>query len=153
MFLDGNFTALKNRIDLIKRIIKMQKKYKLKISFTQGFDIRLIDEEFSNYVCQINHDKAIYIAYDEMKNKSIIENNIKYLTRHFKDFRKIMCYVLIGYNTTKEEDYYRVMKLVELGVSPFVMSYNKFETYQRNFARWVNHKAIFRSVKWENYKC
>jgi hypothetical protein len=32
------------------------------------------------------------------------------------------------------------------------MPYNKSNKYQKNFARWVNHKAIFKSVEWEDYK-
>ena len=32
------------------------------------------------------------------------------------------------------------------------MPYNKFDKYQKNFSRWVNHRAIFNSVKWEDYK-
>ena len=42
-------------------------------------------------------------------------------------------------------------KLRELGVSPFVMPFNKSDNYQKRFARWVNHKAIFKSTKWEDY--
>jgi hypothetical protein len=64
----------------------------------------------------------------------------------------MFCYVLIGYNTTESEDMDRVELLRNLGVNPFVMPYNKANNYQKKFARWVNHKAIFKSVKWENYK-
>ena len=31
------------------------------------------------------------------------------------------------------------------------MPYNKFDDYQKRFARWVNHRAIFKTVKWEDY--
>jgi len=34
---------------------------------------------------------------------------------------------------------------------PFVMPYDKENIYQKRFTRWVNHKAIFNSVKWEDY--
>lgn len=63
-----------------------------------------------------------------------------------------MFYVLIGFDTTPEEDLYRVEVLRGLNISPFVMPFNRKDKYQRNFARWVNHKAIFNSVKWEEYK-
>ena len=65
---------------------------------------------------------------------------------------KMMCYVLIGFNSTEAEDLYRVEVLRGLGIDPFVMPYNKNDLYQRSFARWVNHKAIFKKVKWEDYK-
>lgn len=67
--------------------------------------------------------------------------------------RKLMCYVLIGYwYKTEGGDLYRVEALRELGISPFVMPFDKSDPYQRAFARWVNHKAIFNKVKWEDYR-
>jgi hypothetical protein len=63
-----------------------------------------------------------------------------------------MCYVLIGFDSTPEEDLYRVETLRGLGIDPFVMPFNKKDKYQRDFARWVNHKAIFKSVPWKEYK-
>ena len=32
------------------------------------------------------------------------------------------------------------------------MPFNKFDKYQKDFSRWVNHKAIFKSVAWKDYK-
>jgi hypothetical protein len=58
---------------------------------------------------------------------------------------------LVGFNSTPAEDLYRVETLRGLGVNPFVMPFNKQDRYQRRFARWVNHKAIFKSVSWEAY--
>ena len=66
--------------------------------------------------------------------------------------RDIMCYVLIGYKDNPKEDLRRVETLRQMGISPFVMPYDKTDHYQRRFARWVNHKAIFKSVKWEDYR-
>ena len=64
---------------------------------------------------------------------------------------KLSFYVLIGFNTTQEEDLYRVELLRGLGVDPFVMPYNRNELYQRRLARYVNHKAIFKSIAWDKY--
>ena len=47
---------------------------------------------------------------------------------------------------------HRIMKLRAYGCNPYVMPYNKNDLYQKKLARWVNHKAIFKSVKWEDYK-
>ena len=72
------------------------------------------------------------------------------MIKHVKPY-KIMCYVLIGYWSTPEQDLYRIEKLRELKIDPFVMPYNKSDPYQKRFARWVNHKAIFKTVKWIDY--
>jgi hypothetical protein len=60
--------------------------------------------------------------------------------------------LLIGYDSTPEEDLYRVEVLRGLKVNPFVMPYDKHNDYQRKFARWVNQKAIFKTVSWHEYK-
>ena len=63
-----------------------------------------------------------------------------------------MCYVLIGYWSTPEEDMFRIEKLREMRIDPFVMPYDKSDPYQRAFARWVNFKAIFKSIPWSCYR-
>ena len=62
-----------------------------------------------------------------------------------------MIYVLIGFDSTPKEDIYRVDKLREMRLDPFVMPFNRRDPYQRDFARWVNHKAIFKTVAWNEY--
>lgn len=55
-------------------------------------------------------------------------------------------------NSTRAEDMRRVVTIRDLGVSPFVMKYNKDEPYQRAFAGWVNKAQIFNTVSWKDYK-
>ena len=72
---------------------------------------------------------------------------------------------------TKEEDLIRINKLTELKIDPFVMPYKsysgesdlelskkcgfssvkEYKRYLKDFARWVNHKAIFRTVSFDDY--
>jgi hypothetical protein len=60
-------------------------------------------------------------------------------------------FVLIGYDTTEEQDLHRVRMLKGLGCDPYAMPYDKSDPYQRRFCRWVNHRAVFQSVEWEDY--
>lgn len=63
-----------------------------------------------------------------------------------------MCYVLIGFWSTPEEDLMRVQHLWDdYKIHPFVMPYNKFNRYQKDFARWCNNKVIFKSCTWDEY--
>ena len=63
-----------------------------------------------------------------------------------------MCYVLIGYWSDPDEDLYRVMHLWdEYKIHAFAMPYNKFDRYQKDFARWCNNKIIFKSCSWSEY--
>lgn len=64
-----------------------------------------------------------------------------------------MCYVLVGYWSTPEEDLQRVMHLNDkYGIDAFIMPYDKFDNYQLNFARWCNNKSLFRTRTWQQYQ-
>ena len=141
--LDNNFFANPEWQESIKLLLKWGQPVNL-----HGVDVRIMNEEQAFYLNKLRHCKAIHIAWDNPNYNLVpkLQEVIKYIKPY-----KLMCYVLIGFDSTQEQDLYRVEKLRELKIDPFVMPFNKFDPYQRKFARWVNHKAIFKSVKWEEY--
>ena len=52
----------------------------------------------------------------------------------------------------------RAKILKRLGMNPFAQPYRNYEqntlptAEQKRFARYVNHKAIFKSIEWEDYR-
>ena len=120
----------------------------LKINFASGIDIRIFTPEQALFINKYKI-KTVHCAWDNPRDD--LGTKFREIVKYIKPY-KIMCYVLIGYWSSPEEDLMRVEKLRELKIDPFVMPYNKVDNYQRRFARWVNNKAIFKSVKWENYK-
>lgn len=141
--LDNNFFANPEWQESIKLLLKWGQPVNL-----HGVDVRIMTEEQAFYLNKLKHYKSIHIAWDNPNHNLVpkLEEVIKYIKPY-----KLMCYVLIGFDSTHEQDLYRVEKLRELKIDPFVMPYNKFDPYQKRFARWVNHKAIFKTVKWEDY--
>lgn len=149
MLLDNNLTALP---DQFERICKQLIKERVRVDFSQGLDIRLITAEMAQLLSQIRLWKQIHFAFDNIALEKQVRAGIKILTENGVSAHKLMFYVLIGFDSTPDEDLYRVEVLRGLGVDPFVMPYNKSDEYQKRFARWVNHKAIFKSVPWHEYK-
>lgn len=149
ILLDNNILALPNHF---KKIANQIIKEKIKVDFCQGLDVRLINEENANLLAKIRHLKNIHFAFDWIQIENQVKKGIKILNKAGIKSYNLMFYVLIGYNSTEEEDLYRVELLRSLGAKPFTMPFNKNDRYQKNFARWVNHKAIFESVKWKDYK-
>lgn len=141
--LDNNFFASNNWKENIKHLLN----YNKPVQF-EGIDIRLLDEEMMIELNKIKPYKQFHFAWDNIKDN--IENKLELITQIIKSY-KLMCYILIGFNSTPEDDYYRVMKLREYNIDPFIMPYDRKNKYQKKFARWVNHKAIFKSVKWNDY--
>jgi hypothetical protein len=127
-----------------------------RVSIFQGLNFRKMTEEQAAaitkaplYVKSFDR-RGIYTAWDTMKDES----------RFFRGFNRlreagykgrIIVYVLVGFKTTAEEDLYRVEKLREIA-EPYVMTLNPSNFYQKEFARWVNHKGIFKTIPWHMYK-
>lgn len=141
--LDNNLFASKNW----KQHINYLMSQKLPIKF-EGIDIRLLTEEMMAELNKVLLYKQLHFAWDD-PNCDITEK-LKLITKIIKPY-KLMCYVLIGYNSNEEEDIYRVETLRKYGINPFVMPYDKNDKYQKRLARYVNHKAIFKKIKWRDY--
>lgn len=65
-----------------------------------------------------------------------------------------MVYCLTNYNSTMEENLYRIYTLRDLGFDPFVMVYNKPDAPKEiiDLQRWCNNKYVFKSCKkFEDY--
>ncbi len=119
------------------------------VDFAGGIDARILTETQCLALVRLKHHKQIKIAWDNPKED--LEPKLQDIIKIIKPYR-LMCYVLIGYWSTPEEDLYRVETLRKLKIDPFVMPYNKKDPYQKAFARWVNHKACFASTSWKKYK-
>ena len=142
---DNNFFANPKWKDAIEQL----KEWKQPIEFAGGLDIRLMTKEMAEAINSFKMFKQIKFAWDNPKEDLLPK--FKEVIQWIKPY-KIACYVLIGFWSSPEEDLYRIEELRKLKIDPFVMPYNKEDRYQRDFARWVNHKAIFRKVAWKDYK-
>lgn len=147
MLLDN---SLNTNNDHFEKILNQLIEEKVKVDFNQGLDIRYLDDKQANLLSKVKLWKQIHFAWDFREIEWAVRRGISTLIRYGLK-NKVMFYVLIGFNSTQEDDLYRIDILQGLGIDPFVMPYDKFDKYQRRFARWVNHKAIFKSVKWKDY--
>ncbi len=148
--LDPNILACENYESLLKQLAES----KARVDFTQGIDIRLTNPDNIELLNKIKVT-MLHFAWDNPKQD---------LTRYFRRFsehtkiksdRNKVVYVLTNYNSTLEEDLYRIYTLRELGYSPYVMIYQKENAPKviRRLQRWVNCRWIFHSVeRFEDYK-
>ncbi len=139
--IDNNFFANPKWKDAVKYL--QRKKQPV---YFDGIDARILTKENADALNSIKRHKQIHMAWDSPDDRI----DWKQITTWIKSY-KIMVYVLIGYNTTKAQDMLRINTLTRYKIDPFVMPFDKSNAYQKKFARWVNHKAIFKSVKWKDY--
>jgi len=108
------------------------------ILIEEGFDIRLLDDEKALWLSKVKFLKQIHFAFDNLVDEPAVRTGIALLKRHGIRPKRLMFYVLCGYNGSFEEDIYRVKLLNFLGVDPFIMLYDKKLPLLNEFARWVN---------------
>jgi hypothetical protein len=143
ILLDANILACKDRISLLQSLIDSG----ATVDFTQGLDARFITPEIAEMLGKIK-TKMYHFAFDFMKNEKAIIKGLKTFVDIVKpDERKCCVYVLTNYDTTFEEDIYRVRKLQEIGLSPDIRVYRKNTAppITRDLQRWCNNRFIYRS--------
>lgn len=117
-----------------------------------GYDLRFLDDEKADAIKRTRFDGYVHFAWDQMKDEKQIIAGLETLKRH-----KIIghIYVLIGFNTTQEEDFYRCQKLIDFRQHPYIMPFNQLKQEKR-FKRfidsfmWRKYKTIEKA--WQDYK-
>lgn len=141
--LDPNITACREKRDLMKQY----RETGAWIDFTQGIDIRLTNEADIEDLNAMKI-KMLHFAWDNPKDD--LAGKFKQFSELFriKDYRRKTVYVLTNYNSTMEENLYRIYTLFEYGYSPYVMIYNKPSAPKeiRWLQQWCNNKIFFRAI-------
>lgn len=147
--LDPNITACREKRELFRQY----KETGAKLNFTQGLDIRLLNDED---IADINQMRVTYLHFawdnpnEDLRDKFM---NFKNKFRRKSDIGTVYC--LTNFNSTLEQDLYRIYSLRDMGYKPYVMVYNKPDAPQkiRDLQRWCNNKIIFNSCrKFEDYR-
>jgi len=148
--LDPNLTACADKRELMRQY----KDTGALLDFTQGLDIRLLDDADIADLREMRLE-GLHFAWDNAKED--LRDKFAYYAKHGKHTRHGhlgIVYCLVNFNSTLEEDLYRIYTLKELGYSPFVMVYDRPNAPQvyRDLQRWCNTFIIIRACpRFEDY--
>lgn len=154
MLLDNDFFGGPDWRVNLDRIIEL----KLRVCFVQGLNIRIVTVEQAGLLAQCNYinskfnQRYLTFAWDRFGDGKLVAKGRQICNDAGIPSCHMQFFVLIGFDSTEEQDYARVMTLREWGCMPFVMPYNRSNPYQKAFARWVNNRAVFKSCTWKEYK-
>jgi hypothetical protein len=146
--LDPNITACKEKRDLMAQY----RETGALLDFTQGLDIRCLNDAD---IDDINHMRlrTLHFAWDNPKDD--LEGKFRNFAQGFRRKSNIgMVYCLTNFNSTMEENLYRIYTLRDLGYDPYVMIYNKPDAPVeiKDLQRWCNNKIVFKSCpRFEDY--
>lgn len=150
VLMDNNVLAHPHGIEQIEKIAKLG----LRVDFNQGLDARLINDGVARLLSRVKWRRPVRLACDHLRQMKAVHKAVELLRWHNVTPARYFCYVLVKDVADALE---RVRFLKGLRVDPFAQPYQDPEgtkptIEQRHFARWVNHKAIFGSVSWDEYK-
>lgn len=128
---------------------------KLSIIDENGYDLRLIDDEKASALSKTKWASPIHFAWDRISDEPLIIEGFKALARNKLRSTSNGVYVLIGYNTTEEEDLHRCQVIDNHGLTPYPMPYVK-NAYTMKFKRFINlhYYRKYKTIEsgWKDYR-
>lgn len=147
--LDANMLACKDRTELLQQLAESG----ARVNFVQGLDARFITEEVAAQLKEIKTD-IVHFAFDFMKFEETITKGLRIYKEicNPPDYKAIV-YMLTNYNTTIEEDLYRLEIIRSLGYMPDVRIYRKPTAPQliKDLQRWCNNRLFYRSCEFMDF--
>lgn len=143
-FLDANLLACPDHEKLILQLADSR----AWVDFSQGLDVRLITPDNVELLNRVK-TKTVHFAWDN-PDEDLTSYFQKFLElTSIRDVRRRRVYVLTNFDSTHEQDLYRVETLRGMGFDPYVMVYDRpnAPAITRQLQRWVNNKRIFYTVK------
>ena len=145
VFMDNNVLASDHGLQQIEAMIGKD----VKVDFNQGLDARLIDDSIAEMLGRLKWIRFVRLSCDTDAMLEVILDKGELLNQHGLKSWRIFVYVLVQDIPSAE---HRCIELRKVGMEPFAQPYRDFihntepTREQKEFARWVNHKAIFHSV-------
>lgn len=145
--LDPNLLACREHMELLGQLADSG----ARVNFNQGLDARFLTLENIEAINAMRV-KDIHFAWDYMDfttNDAVLRGLWLYRERASRRVHGAWgtVYVLTNFNTTMDENLFRIYTLRDLGFDPYVMVYDKPRAPRdiRLLQRWCNNRRIFRS--------
>ena len=148
--LDNNFFANPEWREAVKWLQILRQPVKF-----HGVDARIMTEEMADALNHLRLKTGIHLAWDLPQVD--LREKLTEITRWINP-AKLTCYVLVGFNSTREQDLYRLRTLKELKILPFVQPYRDYTTnrkptqYEKDIARWANRMWLFNTQDFYDYE-
>lgn len=145
VLMDPNMLACPERMELLQQLVDSG----ARVNINQGLDCRLLNEDVVGMINRLRL-KDIHFAWDYMKESKAVLRGLELYAKLAS--RKVhgsfgTVYTLVNYDTTMEENLYRIHALRDLGYDPYVMIYDKPNAPReiRLLQRWCNNRIIFKT--------
>jgi len=141
---DNNILAFPEHFE---SICKQSLELGITLDFNQGLDHRLLTPDIVKLLSMISH-KEYHFAFDHPSSLKSVDRAIDLLQS--EGINRCIWYVLVGFNTTFQEDLDRLNYLKERNQNAYVQRYVRDRRYIP-LARWANQHHIFHGMTWEQF--
>lgn len=150
IFMDNNVLASPHGLQQIEAMGGQ----KVWVDFNQGLDARLITPETAAILARLRWIRFVRLSCDTAEMLPIIEQAVAHMKEAGIAKSRFWAYMLVQ---DVEDAKCRAMALDRMGVEIFAQPYRDYDggeptAEQKQFARWVNRKPLFRSCTWEAIK-
>lgn len=148
ILLDNNALALP---DHFKLICSQLRKEKLKVDYNQGLDIRLLTDDLAKELKSLSRLTDVRFAWDNIKDEKKIRKGIATLRKN--GINRGMFYVLVGFDSTFEEDLYRFNILKGLNQRAYCMKHKNVRGIHmyHKLSSWVNAHNLYMKLSFDEY--
>ncbi len=152
--LDNDFFGQQNWRECINEI----RDGGFRVCMSQGINVRLINDETAEALATIEYRntkfnrRQLYTAWDNIGDERVFFRGVDMLERAGISPKQLMAYMLIGFDIleTWPRIWHRFNRMVERGIEPYPMVYNRKRTDLLCFQRWVI-TGLYRIVPWGEY--
>ena len=129
---------------------ELARKNKITLDWNQGLDHRKLTQNIVDII-KITPHKELRFAFDNPAYINTVENAIKLLKEN--SINRCSWYVIVGFDTTFEEDLFRLNYLRNNNQNVYVQRYNKEHLDKKYIAlaRWANQHHIFKGMTWQEF--
>jgi hypothetical protein len=130
-----------------------------RVCLSQGINTRLINDEAAEALASIQYrdtkfkERRLYTAWDNLGDEKVFFRGVDTLQRAGIPPTHLRTYMLIGFakDETWERIWHRFNRMVEMGIEPYPMVYDRGRKDLCAFQRWVI-TGLYRAVPWEDYR-
>lgn len=130
-----------------------------KVCFNQGINVRLVTQEVAEALASVEYRddqfqrRRLYTAWDNLRDERIFFAGVSKLESAGIPPKHLMAYMLVGFDAseTMERLMYRFERMVERGILPYPMVYDRSRADLRAFQRWAV-TGLYRAVPFSEYR-
>jgi MoaA/NifB/PqqE/SkfB family radical SAM enzyme len=129
-----------------------------RVCLSQGINVRLINEEAATAIASIEYRdtkfsrRRLYTAWDNLHDERVFFKGVDMLEKAGIPPANLMVYMLVGYDKTEtwERIWHRFNRMVERGIKPYPMVFDRARLDLCAFQRWVN-QGLYRIMTWPEF--